>query len=125
MPRTVLVVDDTLSCSDTLAVALHPMAQLNVVSVSSAREALTLLGNGNDVVALITDLNMPVVDGFELIARVRAQPAYSNLPILVVSGDNDASTRERVLELGANAFFAKPFSPSAVRAQLEKLLHAD
>jgi PleD family two-component response regulator len=76
------------------------------------------------VSALITDLHLPRMDGFELIARVRSEPRHSRLPILVISGDSDSKTPERALRLGANAFFAKPYSPAAVRLKLEQLMNA-
>jgi CheY-like chemotaxis protein len=71
---------------------------------------------------MVTDLNMPFVDGFELIARVRKDERYASLPIIVVSGDVDPRTPERVKHLGVDAFFAKPYSPAVVRRTLENLL---
>jgi CheY-like chemotaxis protein len=66
---------------------------------------------------------MPCVDGFELIAQVRSDRRYAGLPILVVSGDVDPGTPERVKRLGVDAFFAKPYSPASVRRTLENLLN--
>ena len=62
--------------------------------------------------------------GLELVARIREDPRFRSLPILVVSADTDPSTPARALGLGANAYFAKPFSPSAMRKKLEELIHA-
>ena len=64
------------------------------------------------------------MSGFDLIRRVREQPGYAHVPILVISGDSDPGTPERIRALGANAFFPKPYSPSAVRKKLETLLNA-
>ena len=66
---------------------------------------------------------MPHMDGFELIERVRAGGPGTRVPIIVVSGDSDPDTPERVRRLGADAYFAKPYSPAAVRETLERLLH--
>jgi CheY-like chemotaxis protein len=71
---------------------------------------------------VVTDLNMPRMDGYELIRRVRADQRLSGMPIIVVSADTDPATPERVVALGAEAFFAKPFSPALVRRKLEQLL---
>lgn len=79
---------------------------------------------GARVCALVTDLNMPVLDGFELIARIRSDQRYIGLPIIVVSGDIDPATPERVTRLGVDAFFAKPYSPAIVQRALENLLNA-
>jgi CheY-like chemotaxis protein len=67
---------------------------------------------------------MPRMDGFEFIERIRAQPRHQRLPIIVVSGDTDPGTPERLESIGANAFFPKPYSPAQVRLKLEQLLDA-
>ena len=67
---------------------------------------------------------MPQMDGFELIERVRSDERYSGLPIVVVSGDNHPDTLERLFRLGANAYFAKPYSPAEILQTLQRLLHA-
>jgi CheY-like chemotaxis protein len=121
--RTVLIVDDADTCTDLLEVALICIPGIDVACVPSGREALKLLGaTGPQVCAMVTDLNMPHVDGFELIARVRKDERYAGLPIIVVSGDVDPHTPERVKHLGVDAFFAKPYSPASVRRTLENLL---
>jgi two-component system chemotaxis response regulator CheY len=123
LSRTVLIVDDADTCSDLLEVALVRIPGVDVASVASGKEALRVLGaSGSQVCAMVTDLNMPLVDGFELIARVRSDRRYAGMPIIVVSGDVDPRTPERVKQLGVDAFFAKPYSPASVRRALENLL---
>lgn len=106
-----------------LAVALTANPDIEVRTVSSAEEALRVVSAG-DVDAVITDLHMPYMDGFEFIGRMQAEPKLALVPIVVVSGDIDANTPGRVRQLGAAAFFAKPFSPAAVRGALERILYA-
>jgi CheY-like chemotaxis protein len=67
---------------------------------------------------------MPRMDGFELIERVRADPRLAGLPIIAVSGDTDPRTPARARELGADAFFSKPFSPAGLRQALVRLIGA-
>jgi CheY-like chemotaxis protein len=76
------------------------------------------------VSAVITDIHLPEMTGLDLVARIRQNPRFRSLPILVVSADADPSTPARALSLGANAYFAKPFSPSAMRKKLEELIYA-
>ncbi len=121
MNRIVLIVEDAEICRDTLEVALMKLPNLVVRSVDTAEEALECL-EAAEVCALVTDLRLPQMDGFELIETVRAQPYRSALPILVISGDSDPRIPARVAGLGANAYFSKPFSPSAVRDKLEQLI---
>ena len=123
MTRIVLIVEDTELCRDTLEVALMKVPNLAVQAVTSAEEALAWL-DANDVCALVTDLHLPRMNGFELIEAVRRRPWQSSLPILVISGDSDPRISTRVAKLGANAFFSKPYSPAEVRHTLEQLLGA-
>jgi CheY-like chemotaxis protein len=73
---------------------------------------------------ILLDLNMPRMDGFELIRRVRGDARLSGTPIIVVSADTDPATPQRVADLGVSAFFPKPFSPTQIRRKLEQILDA-
>src|SRR5579864_2822495 len=112
--RKVIIVEDTDTCAATLEIAFLSIPEVTVVSVSSARQALDILRDG-PVAALVTDLHMPRMDGFELIEKVRADERYARLPVIVVSGDTDPRTPERISRLGVNAYFSKPYSPAEVR----------
>jgi two-component system chemotaxis response regulator CheY len=122
MSRVVLIVEDTELCRETLEMALMKVPDLAVRSVTTAEEALEWL-DGNEVCALVTDLHLPLMNGFELIETVRRRPWRSSLPILVISGDSDPRVPARVASLGANAFFIKPYSPAEVRNKLEQLIN--
>ena len=122
MARTVLIVEDSDTSADTLEIALLSLPDVSVAHARSGRKAWQLLQRER-VSAIITDLHMPHMDGFELIERVRAAVPVTYVPIIVVSGDSDPETPERVRQLGADAYFAKPYSPAAVRDTLERLLH--
>ncbi len=122
MARIVLVVEDTDIGRDALELALARMPNVIVKIVKSAEEALALLGE--NTCALVTDLNLPRMDGFELIEAVRSDPERRRIPIMVISGNSDPDTPSRLVALGANAYFPKPFSPAEVRSRLEQLIHA-
>lgn len=121
--RNVLIVEDTEFCRDTLELALMTLPNLSVRSVTTAEEALEWL-DAHEACALVTDLRLPVMNGFELIEAVRGRPLQASLPILVISGDSDPRIPSRVADLGANAFFAKPYSPAEVRNKLEQLINS-
>jgi CheY-like chemotaxis protein len=120
--RTVLIVEDSDTSADTLEIALLSVPGVSITHAATGRTAWQLIQN-QGVAAIITDLHMPHMDGFELIERVRANDGAAHLPIIVISGDSDPKTPERVRRLGADAYFAKPYSPAAVRETLERLLH--
>ena len=122
--RKVLIVEDVDTCATTLEIAFLAIPDITIVSVPSAGQALEILRHGA-VSALVTDLHMPRMDGFELIRTVRADSRFARLPVIVISGDTDPRTPERLRQLGADAFFSKPYSPAAVREKLEHLLDAN
>jgi len=123
--RAVLIVEDSENSATTLEIAFLGIPGLAVLLASSAEKALRILiGGATQVQAIVTDLNMPRMDGFELIRRVREDRRLSGTPIIVVSADTDPATPGRIAELGVDAFFAKPFSPAQVRRKLEQLLDA-
>ena len=122
--RTVLIVEDAEDCATTLEIALSAIRNLHVRHAHSAESALMTLEN-EPVAVLITDVHLPSMDGFELLTSIRRHPIHSRVPILVISGDADPATPRRALNLGANAFFGKPYSPAAVRQKIEELIHAN
>ncbi len=122
MARTVLLVEDTDIGRDALELALAIVPNVILQIVKSAEEALALFGE--NTCALVTDLNLPRMDGFELIEAVRSDPGRRQIPIMVISGNSDPDTPSRLVALGANAYFPKPFSPAEVRSRLEQLIHA-
>jgi len=123
-PRSVLIVEDSENSAATLEIALLGIPGLSVRLASSGLEALRILDREDGIDAIVTDLNMPRMDGFELIRRVRQHQRLSATPIIVVSADTDPGTPDRIEALGVDAFFPKPYSPAKVRHKLEQILHA-
>lgn len=122
--RPVLIVEDSENSAAMLEIALSLIPAVTVLMATSAVEAWRILSGGTAVQAVVTDLNMPRMDGFELIRRMRQDCRLAGLPIVVVSADTDPDTPERIAQLGISAYFAKPFSPAEVRRKLEQLLDA-
>ena len=121
--RTVLIVEDSETCAETLQIALEAIPDLRTMVLQNPGAAMTALRNAdNHIAALVTDLHLPEHDGFELIRQVRAERDLERLPVLLISGDSDPRLPQRALAHGANAFFSKPYSPAAVRRKLEQLL---
>ena len=121
---SVLIVEDSENSAATLEIACLGIPGLSVLTASSGFEALRILNNGAGVRAIVTDLNLPRMDGFELIRRVRQHERLGATPIIVVSADTDPDTPERISQLGVSAFFSKPYSPAQVRRKLEQILNA-
>lgn len=122
-PRTVLVVDDSPQVAANLEIAITAGTAFDVEVVGSAEEALGVLARaGCRVAAVVTDLEMPIMDGYELIGALRRDPRWAKMPIIVSSGTADPDAPRRVAGLGANAYFAKPYSPMQLCKKLTSLL---
>jgi two-component system chemotaxis response regulator CheY len=121
--RAVLVVEDAETCASTLEIIFSSIHDLKILLASSAEQAWELLESRHeDIRALVTDLHMPGMDGFELIDKVRANRGHAALPIVVITGSTDPHVSDRLRRRGVNAVFAKPYSPALVREKLEQLL---
>lgn len=123
MSRLVIIIDDSETCAETLQIALESMPGLEIHTVRSPQAAIAAIsGNSHQIAAIITDLHIKQDDGLDLIRQLRAETLLSRTPVILISGDSDPLISERALLCGANAFFAKPYSPAAVRRKLETLI---
>jgi CheY-like chemotaxis protein len=121
-PREVLIVEDSENSAAMLEIALDGIPGVCLSVAQSALDAWGLLNGGKAVRAIVTDLNMPHMDGFELIRRVRGSSEHAATPIIVVSADTNPETPARIAARGVSAFFPKPFSPAQLRRTLEQVL---
>jgi two-component system chemotaxis response regulator CheY len=107
MAKRVLMVDDSKTTRDMVAFTLR-RAGYEVIEAADGRLALGLLGT-NTVDCVITDLNMPVMDGLELIRGVRASAGHRATPILMLTTDSDEAKKTAGKLAGANGWLNKPF----------------
>jgi CheY-like chemotaxis protein len=123
---TILIVDDAQTGAIALEIACSAIPGLAVLAVNSAVDAARILSSGDmPISAVVTDIRMPGMDGFELIRHIRRDPRYTATPVIVVTADTEPDTFDKCISLGANLCFPKPFSPTAVRDALEKLIYAE
>lgn len=119
----VLIVDDCDYLSVPLEIALRCLDGFRVVRAFDVAGACDILSDPRvRFAAVITDLNMPVASGYELILSVRCHERYRELPVIAMSGDSGMKAKEQALRSGADAFFAKPFSINELRSTLQRLL---
>ena len=109
LSTTILTVDDSPSMRMLLRVALTERGY----SVSEAEDGLAALDwlGANTPKVVITDINMPRMDGFGVIEGVRADPNHRATPILVLTTESDAAKKERARAAGATGWIVKPFNP--------------
>jgi CheY-like chemotaxis protein len=114
-----LIIDDNRSTAD----ALHQMLKILDVSARvayGASPAISLLGGFTPGLILL-DINMPGVDGLEILAYLRREPRLQPVPVLVITSDDQPETRARVMKGGANAMIIKPATLDALEENLKKI----
>ena len=116
-----LIVDDSDTIraviAKTLKVSGVPLGELHFAA--NGQEALdSLKENWVDIV--LTDINMPDINGLELIRFIRDNERYRETPLIIISTETSQRDRERGLALGANAYLVKPFEPSALKEVVER-----
>lgn len=115
-----LVVDDDADNREVLSRRLERQGH-QTVAAASGREALGLLGGqGFDLVLL--DLMMPEMDGFEVLRRIKADPALASTPVVMISALSEIESVARCIEMGAEDYLPKPFNPTLLRARVDASL---
>jgi two-component system, chemotaxis family, chemotaxis protein CheY len=123
MSRLVLIVEDSESCAETLQIAIESIPGIETKILGNWAGVLQAMhSDGDEVAAVVTDFHLRQSDGLDLIRQLRSEPGLARVPVVLISGDTDPMLPERALAQGADAFFAKPYSPAAVRRKLEQLL---
>ena len=118
----VLIVEDSPTMRALLVAALEGLArELAVTEVASGFEALRQLPRERfDLI--VTDVNMPDINGLELVSFVRRNPAYARVPLLIVSTEGSERDRAKGMALGADAYLVKPFEPEDLQRIARALL---
>ena len=116
----VLTVDDSATMRDLLLLSLKA-AGFDVVQAVDGVDALDVVqGAHPDVV--ITDINMPRLDGFGLIEKMRADPDLRAIPILVLTTESDPARRDRARQAGATGWIVKPFDPAKLVSAIRRVV---
>jgi two-component system chemotaxis response regulator CheY len=109
MAKKILTVDDSRTMRDMLAMALGEAGYEVVQAIDGVDGLDALRRDGADVI--ITDINMPRLDGFGFIEGVRGDPRYRATPILVLTTESDSTKKNRARQAGATGWIVKPFNP--------------
>ena len=120
MSKTVLVADDSASVRKFVALALKLLG-FKVITAVDGMDALEKLPL-EKVDLLITDLNMPNIDGYKLIKTVRSNDEYTDLPIIILSSLSKDEDVQEGLSSGANSYLIKPFNTKKIQYEVSKYL---
>jgi CheY-like chemotaxis protein len=115
--KNILVVDDEEGVRMLLE---HYLSEdYNVISKEDGSDALSWINQGNNPDLVLADLEMPKLNGFELLLKMREQSRTKNIPYLIVSGKNKQENFLKSYQLGANDYISKPFSASELKEKVE------
>jgi two-component system chemotaxis response regulator CheY len=118
---TALVVEDSPTMRQLIVFALNRIKGLTVVEANDGVDALRKLA-GQPLDIIITDINMPIMDGLKLVRRVRSDEALKGIPIVIITTEGAEEDRQRALALGASAYITKPIQAPQVIAKVKELL---
>ncbi len=120
MSKTALVVDDSTSIRQMVSFTLKQCG-FDVIEGDDGQVALNNLGN-KDVSLVVTDLNMPVMDGMTLIRELRSRPSYRFTPILMLTTESQDSKKQEGRAAGATGWIVKPFNPDQLVQVVNKVV---
>lgn len=120
MPETILVIEDEEDVTDLVRYHLKK-AKFRVISAKDGAEGLELAGSERPD-AIILDIMLPRLNGFEVAKRLRAEESTRSIPLLILSAKGESESRIKGLELGADDYLPKPFSPRELVLRIQSLL---
>lgn len=121
MNKTILIVDDSESIRELVCSTLKS-GGYHVIKGIDGNDGLEQLGGSEDVQLIITDLNMPGMDGIDLVKSVRSNPAFKYLPILILTTESQLSKRMEAKEAGATGWIIKPFVKDRLLNVVQKVM---
>lgn len=120
MVTRILIVDDSSAMRAFIRATLEESGDVEVQEAENGFQALKLLPRG-DFNLVIVDINMPDINGLELISFMRRSEKYGTTPLLIVSTEGSEQTRSRGMALGADAYLQKPFNTDELQKMVADL----
>jgi two-component system chemotaxis response regulator CheY len=118
---TALVVEDSPTMRQLIVFALRRIRGLEVLEADDGVDALRKMA-ATKLDIILTDINMPIMDGLKLVKRVRSDETLKGIPIVIITTEGAEEDRQRALALGANAYITKPIQAPQVIAKVKELL---
>ena len=116
-----LVVEDSPMMRQLLVFALARIKRIAVTEAEDGVDALRKLASSRyDII--ITDINMPIMDGLKLVKRIRSDAVHRDTPVVIITTEGSTEDRQRALQLGANAYITKPIQAPQVISKVKELL---
>ncbi len=122
MTKTILTIDDSISIRQMVAMTLRG-AGLNVIEAADGSEGYTK-ATTSSIDAVITDLNMPVMNGLEFLKKFRQHPSGKGVPVILLTTESDDELKRQARESGATGWIVKPFKQDQLIAVIRKVTGA-
>jgi len=119
--KTILIVEDSATTRALIRAVIEDLSDFETAEAGSGFEALKMLPL-QEYSLVITDINMPDINGLELINFIRNNPRYKKLPIIIVSTEKSEEDKKRGMALGATAYVTKPFRSSELQEIIKKTI---
>ena len=119
-----LVVEDSPTMRQLIAFSLKRFRNAQVIEAVDGVDALKILAGPEKIDLILTDINMPMMDGLKLVSLVRQNSELRDIPIIIITTEGAEEDRERGLALGANAYICKPIQSSHLIKTISDLLPA-
>jgi two-component system chemotaxis response regulator CheY len=116
-----LVVEDSPMMRQLLVFALARIKRIQVTEAEDGVDALRKLAS-NRYDLILSDINMPIMDGLKLVKRIRSDANHANTPIIIITTEGSTEDRQRAMALGANAYITKPIQAPQVIQKVKELL---
>lgn len=120
--KSILIVEDSNTTRALIKAVIEEMGDFSIIEASSGFEALKLLPT-NEFSLIITDINMPDINGLELISFIKNNPRYSHIPLVIVSTERSEEDQKRGIALGAKAYITKPFKAHELQETIKKVMN--
>ncbi len=121
MSKKILIAEDSQTMRSLIVSTISMMGEYELIEAANGFEALRILPR-EKVDLVITDINMPDINGLELISFIKNNPSYKETPLFIISTEGSEKDREKGLSLGADAYLVKPFNPEELQALIRQYL---
>ncbi|PLX93349.1 MAG: response regulator [Desulfuromonas sp.] len=121
MSKKILIAEDSTTMRYLIVSTISAMGDFDILEAANGFEALRILPR-EKVDLVLTDINMPDINGLELVSFVRNNPHYKTTPLIIISTEGSERDREKGLSLGADAYLVKPFSPEELQGLIRRFL---
>lgn len=121
MAKKILIAEDSPTMRSLIVSTITALGDYEIVQAANGFEALRALPQ-EKVDLVITDINMPDINGLELVSFIKNNPHYRNTPLIIISTEGSERDREKGLSLGADAYLVKPFAPDELQQLISRYL---